>query len=669
MSRARVHEVSSPLSLFPFIGILLCTMGALLVILVVVSRSARDTARREVAAKQQSTARPKDGTHEKLEEVNRYVGSLATVRGEAERKLRDEQTRLSNVEEHIRRLQEKMRSLQTASVELEEMEKEHYDDREQAEREIKRLEKLIEDSKKTITSLQEEGKKESLNYAVIPYEGPNGTFRRPLYIECVKNEMILQPEGVHISADDLRGPLGAGNPLAAALRASRDYIVRLNPGAGQSRDTEPYPLLLVRPDGLHAYDRARQAIEAGDFDLGFELIESDWKVKYPQADPQLADLQQQALEQARVRQQLLAAAAPRAYRGGPTMVAGEFDDDEEDIVGGGSGAGGAGGGVGGGGAGGGIGRGGSRDYVVSRGRGGSGDDDRYSESGGGGDGGAIGGGPGNGGSTGGSDGGSGNGSSGFIGERGTAAVGSNGNSASLASASGSGNTVASGAASGEAGGAPSQSESDGSVGAGGTVGGGAGDGGGAGSSGVPNMAAVGKPTDKNLMPDGYQSQQQGASVMAGAQAPPDSSEPPYVDYSSKDKKTPPIDPAERGKDWALRDKPGRAVPVRRTIRVGVGKDLLNVLSDSGPANTKAIPLNGDTIESLDELVKQVHRQIDGWGIAGNGLYWRPVIVLDVGPDGQRRADDLERLLKNSGLEIRNGETARNPVQGAPHETR
>jgi len=126
---------------------------------------------------------------------------------------------------------------------------------------------------------------------------------------------------VRISEDDLHGPLGAGNPLASALRACRDYIVRLSPGAGQSRDTEPYPLLLVRPDGLHAYDRARQAIEAGDFDLGFELIESDWKVKYPQSDPQLADVEQQALEQARARQQLLAAAAPRAYRNGPMMVA------------------------------------------------------------------------------------------------------------------------------------------------------------------------------------------------------------------------------------------------------------------------------------------------------------------------------------------------------------
>ena len=48
MSRARVHEVSSPISLFPFIGILLCTMGALLVILVAVSQSAKNTAVREV---------------------------------------------------------------------------------------------------------------------------------------------------------------------------------------------------------------------------------------------------------------------------------------------------------------------------------------------------------------------------------------------------------------------------------------------------------------------------------------------------------------------------------------------------------------------------------------------------------------------------------------------
>ena len=148
---------------------------------------------------------------------------------------------------------------------------------------------------------------------MVPYEGPNGTYRRPIYIECVKGELVLQPEGVHLTADDLRPPIGPGNPLASVLRATRDHLVRLNPKVGESRDLSPYPLLLVRPDGLMVYDRARQAIEAGDFDMGFELVESDWKLKFPQADPQLAAVEAQALDQSRARQQILAAAAPRAY--------------------------------------------------------------------------------------------------------------------------------------------------------------------------------------------------------------------------------------------------------------------------------------------------------------------------------------------------------------------
>jgi hypothetical protein len=44
-------------------------------------------------------------------------------------------------------------------------------------------------------------------------------------------------------------------------------------------------------------------------------------------------------------------------------------------------------------------------------------------------------------------------------------------------------------------------------------------------------------------------------------------------------------------------------------------------------------------------------------------------VLYVAPDGQRRASDMTRLLKNSGLDVRVDETAKNSPQGANHETR
>ena len=101
------------------------------------------------------------------------------------------------------------------------------------------------------------------------------------------------------------------------------------------------------------FDRARQAIEAGDFDLGFELVEDDWKLKFPQADPQLASLEQQALEQSRARQQVLAAAAPQAYHDGNDEGDQYGADDEAQDGSGDSGYGG--GGYGGGAYGGGIG--------------------------------------------------------------------------------------------------------------------------------------------------------------------------------------------------------------------------------------------------------------------------------------------------------------------------
>src|SRR6476469_1944002 len=112
MSRARVHEVSSPISLFPFIGILLCTMGALLVILVAVSRWAKNTAVREVQSRTHSIATvASDGTHKKVEEVNTYGSSRNAVRVKATTRLAEEQLRLGQVEDHIRRLHERIQAL------------------------------------------------------------------------------------------------------------------------------------------------------------------------------------------------------------------------------------------------------------------------------------------------------------------------------------------------------------------------------------------------------------------------------------------------------------------------------------------------------------------------------------------------------------------------------
>ena len=628
MSRAKATDVSSPISLFPFIGILLCTMGALLVVLITVSPSAREVALQQAAERRPPRNAEADrATREKLQEVDKYVMQLNQVRTEAQRKLRDDQLRLSHLENHMRRLQEKLQSLQLAATELAALEEEHYDDREQAEREVGRLQQLIVSTRDAIESLKQQQQTWKRSYALVTYEGANGTTRRPIYVECVNGEIILQPEGVRITKDDLRPPLGPGNPLASALRAARDHLVSMNPQEGQRRDTEPYPLVIVRPSGTEMYSRAQKAVQTGDFDFGYELVEEDWELKYPAADPQLAHVEQQAIEQARIRLIALAAAAPRAYRHPGLAAAGRFDDEPDY---------------------------GPAGYSQGPGSAGGDGDGPSSAAGGGGDGG-----------------------SGRAGSPG-ALHGSGGNDATSAGVAGgsdrqpdrTGQASPHNPASGNNSHAQQVADSSESVSAnepattdnpnavpGGPFSSG-------GSARTPpngttsNGAASGGSTPASVAAgDAASFGSQGSGTDGGAGAMNS------VDYSHVQTEL----AKSRGNDWALRKKGARAVPVRRSIQIYVDNDRLTIASDelrrnSRPAG-KSIPLKRDTVESIDELVDAVHDQIEGWGMAGDGLYWRPVLSLHVRPNGARRAEDLRRLLKNSGLELQYPVTATQPAQG------
>jgi hypothetical protein len=129
----------------------------------------------------------------------------------------------------------------------------------------------------------------------------------------------------------------------------------------------------------------------------------------------------------------------------------------------------------------------------------------------------------------------------------------------------------------------------------------------------------------------------------------------------------------RGQDWALKQKMSRAVPIRRSIRVLVGNDRITILSDEKTSHARVptantIILKRDTVQSIDEFVKAVDDHIETWGTAGAGMYWRPVIRLHVAPNGGRRADDLARLLRNSGLELQPATTANLNPQGDSRAT-
>ena len=94
------------------------------------------------------------------------------------------------------------------------------------------------------------------------------------------------------------------------------------------------------------------------------------------------------------------------------------------------------------------------------------------------------------------------------------------------------------------------------------------------------------------------------------------------------------------------------MPITRPIRVACYHDRLVIVSEDALGPTKTVPLRSRTEESIEEFVSAVWEHMNGWGIAGRGMYWRPILNLHVGTDAQPRFEELQALLEDSGLEVR-----------------
>jgi hypothetical protein len=104
-------------------------------------------------------------------------------------------------------------------------------------------------------------------------------------------------------------------------------------------------------------------------------------------------------------------------------------------------------------------------------------------------------------------------------------------------------------------------------------------------------------------------------------------------------------------DWGLRNPANGSVGVTRPIRVECYHDRLVVVSERGPAYNKQIAIGPRMASSIDPFISAIWEHMDGWGIAGRGMYWRPVLEIDVAPDAQQRFSDLNAQLNGSGLTV------------------
>jgi flagellar biosynthesis chaperone FliJ len=507
-------------SLFPFLAVLVCTMGALILLLVVIARQAR--LRAAQTASVEAAARDDDLRFQR-ELAAWRIEQLKTSLQKTQSQLADARLDLGHLEDHARRLRTQLAQLQGGLQDLNRLGGGDARQRSKLEAELEQVQAQVAEARRRLDEARRDAEARSRCYAVVPYRGPHETLRRPIYVECRAEAIVLQPEGIVLTEEDFAGPMGPGNPLAAALRAAREHLLAEG-GIDLQQSGEPYPLLLVRPDGIAAYYAARSALKSWGSEFGYELIGEDWKLHFQAADSQLAQVMRGAIDTARVQQQQLAAAAPShyghprsaVYRAAPTRGGAVPDGDPP-----------------------------------------------------------------------------GGGRSGYQGQR---------PSGRFADRFGSG---------GEAG----QARASGSTGAG--------------QEGPTHAGATLRPGEWR------------PSQPSAGEGPAGRKGGLHVESLAK----------RRGQDWGLPDAAGGSVPISRPIRIECHDDCLVIVPEKQPTRSRSVLLKPRTEESIDEFVSAIWEQMQSWGIAGNGMYWRPVLSVHVAPDAERRYAELEILLEGSGLSV------------------
>lgn len=335
----------SPISLFTFLDTLVCTMGSLILMLLAMTPKLRERAEAraevrdnvaivaqdsDVAAAYAPAVDEIDHAAERDKRRAGWLNSLAEARAALETRqadLRRQRQLLKNagrefqdIMDQILKARLKRESLTDASQSLSERETRL------AEHEA-RIAQKIAMARKNIDLLDRKQATAANEFALVPYDGSSGTVRRPIYIECSKKGFRFLPEDEALSPADIKGFPLHYNPLLTGTQSLVRFWSRRRRDLGGD-EPEPYVLLLVRPSGINTYYEARTYLAGLDVNFGYELIEEDWKLRYPDADPLAKTILKQTLDiTVQSHGHALDAMADAAQRGGTGGGRRFFGDD------------------------------------------------------------------------------------------------------------------------------------------------------------------------------------------------------------------------------------------------------------------------------------------------------------------------------------------------------
>ena len=305
MARAS-RRSSNAISLFPFLAVLMCTMGALIFLLIVTSRNLRNEAveRRARSAAPASIVPDETivlgGAQAAPFEERSGVASVASVDPDAElrrsienlRRVRDE--RQEEHDDHQKALlaaQRRVRDVETQSRNLDRRIEDVRSERrfqtstlEALRREQSALAGQLAKTEGRVLRASQERSAAPSRFAIVPYDGKTGTSRRPILLEFTGEGVRFVAEDILLTKEDLAGFTLNYNPLLAGTRALVEYWTAKSRASGGTEPL-PYVLMIVRPDGARMYP-ARLFLGSLDEMTGYELLAEDQELALPPTDPE-----------------------------------------------------------------------------------------------------------------------------------------------------------------------------------------------------------------------------------------------------------------------------------------------------------------------------------------------------------------------------------------------
>jgi hypothetical protein len=303
---ARRHHNNS-ISLFPFLAVLVCAMGSLILLLLVMTRKMRQDQYVEQTAVVESAASEVDAElaariaalEKQISSAELNLDSLQ-ANAQAHRSSVDEsQVRITDLETELAQLQEKLKGTDADAVPVAESMAESR--KLKAEevallRQLKDTEKRLLSKQQQLANAQDASNEASValqekhsdllklrdqvdearsrlakvsgTSTLLEFSNPTGTERTPIVVDVSGKGFEIYPNGIQITQADMEGFPVRDNPFLAAILTIHQHRSK------GSVTGAPYVLLLVRPDGALPFYGAQRILMESNIHYGYELLEA-----------------------------------------------------------------------------------------------------------------------------------------------------------------------------------------------------------------------------------------------------------------------------------------------------------------------------------------------------------------------------------------------------------